>query len=103
MTITGALILFSVTWFMVFLCVLPTRQVSQAEAGQVVPGSAASAPVDPQIGRKARLTTLITLVLWLAMCALIFSEVISIRDTDVFHLLQRPSDLSPAALSGTNG
>lgn len=89
MTITGALILFSVTWFLVFLCILPMRQVSQAAAGQIVPGSAASAPVDPQIGRKARITTLITLILWLAMCGIIMSGWISIRDTDVFHLLKR--------------
>lgn len=89
MTITGALILFSVTWFMVFLCILPTRQVSQAAAGQVVPGSAASAPVDPQIGRKARITTIITLILWVLMCGIILSGWVSIRDTDVFHLLKR--------------
>ena len=90
MTITGALILFSVTWFMVFLCILPTRQISQIAAGEVVPGSASSAPVDPQIGRKAKLTTLITVILWLAMCGIILSGWISIRDTDVFNLLQRP-------------
>ncbi len=89
MTITGALILFSVTWFVVFLCILPMRQISQAEAGQIVPGSAASAPVDPQIGRKAWITTLITLILWLIMCGVILSGWISIRDTDVFHLLKR--------------
>ena len=89
MTITGALILFSVTWFLVFLCILPMRQVSQAAAGQIVPGSASSAPVDPQIGRKARITTLITVILWLAMCGVIMSGWISIRDTDVFHLLKR--------------
>lgn len=89
MTITGALVLFAVTWFMVFLCILPTRQVSQADAGEIVPGSARSAPVDPQIGRKARLTTWITLVLWAVMCGIILSGWISIRDTDVFNILGR--------------
>ncbi len=89
MTITGAIVLFSVTWFMVFLCILPTRQTSQAAAGQVVPGSAASAPVDAQIGRKAKLTTIITLVIWVLMCGIILSGWFSIRDTDVFHLIPR--------------
>ena len=89
MTITGALVLFAVTWFMVFLCILPTRQVSQADAGEIVPGSARSAPVDPQIGRKAKLTTWITLVLWAVMCGIILSGWISIRDTDVFNILGR--------------
>ena len=89
MTITGALILFSVTWFLVFLCILPMRQVSQIAAGEIVPGSASSAPVDPQIGRKVRVTTLITVVLWLSMCGVIMSGWISIRDTDVFNLIKR--------------
>ncbi len=89
MTITGALILFSVTWFVVFLCILPMRQTSQAAAGQIVLGSASSAPVDPQISRKAWITTLITLILWMIMCGVILSGWISIRDTDVFHLLKR--------------
>ena len=93
MTITGALVLFSVIWFMVFLCILPTRQVSQADAGDIVPGSARSAPVDPQIGRKAKLTTWITLVVWALLCAVIMSEVISIRDTDYFGLLNYFSGL----------
>ena len=88
MTITGALVLFSVIWFMVFLCVLPMRHRTQEEAGEIVPGSARSAPEDPQIGRKAKLTTIITLVLWAALCGVIWSEVISIRDTDYFQLLK---------------
>ena len=90
MTITGAIVLFSVTWFMVFLCILPTRQTSQAAAGEIVPGSAASAPTDPQIGRKAKLTTWITLVLWVLMCGVILSGWIGVEDTDIFHLLKRP-------------
>ena len=90
MTITGALILFSVTWFVVFLCILPTRQTSQTKAGTIVPGSASSAPIDPQIARKAKLTTWITLVLWLLMCGIILSGWISVEDTDIFHLLKRP-------------
>lgn len=92
MTITGAFVLFSVIWFMVFLCILPTRQVSQAEAGEIVPGSARSAPVDPQLGRKVRLTTWITILVWAVICAIILSEVISIRDTDYFQLLKWFSD-----------
>ena len=35
MTITGAIVLFSVTWFMVFFCVLPLRLVTQGDAGEV--------------------------------------------------------------------
>lgn len=97
MTLTGAIVLFSVIWFMVFLCILPTRQVSQEEAGEVTPGTVRSAPTDPQIGRKARLTTWITLVVWAALCLVIWSEVISIRDTDYFQLLKWFSDAEKGA------
>ena len=93
MTITGAIVLFSVTWFLVFLCILPTRQTSQAKAGTVVPGSAPSAPsapTDPQLARKAKLTTWITLILWALMCGIILSGWIGVEDTDIFHLLKRP-------------
>lgn len=89
MTITGAIVMFSVTWFLVFLCILPTRQVSQYSTGDIVPGSAKSAPTDPQIGRKARLTTVITLILWAIMCGIILSGRISVFDTDIFGLVPR--------------
>lgn len=89
MTIAGAIVMFSVTWFMVFLCILPTRQTSQSAAGEVVPGSAKSAPTDPQILRKAKLTTMITLVVWAIMCGIIMSGWISVYDTDVFGLVPR--------------
>ena len=48
MTITAALVLFAIIWFMVFFCVLPLRFQSQAEAGSVVPGTPASAPAGPR-------------------------------------------------------
>ena len=89
MTITGAFVLFSVTWFLVFLCILPTRQTSQFSTGDIVPGSAKSAPTDPQIGRKARLTTVITLILWAILCGIILSGRISVFDTDIFGLVPR--------------
>ncbi len=44
MTITAALIVFAITWFMVFFVVLPIRFTSQSEAGEVVPGTPQSAP-----------------------------------------------------------
>ena len=39
MTITAAIVLFSVVWFLVFFCVLPVQFRSQADAGQVTPGT----------------------------------------------------------------
>ena len=52
MTITASLILFAVTWFMVFFIILPLRVTSQAEAGHVEPGTPRSAPLGLCSGEK---------------------------------------------------
>ena len=87
MTITGAMVLLSVTWFMVFFCVLPVRFVSQAEAGAIVPGTPASAPSDPQLKRKFWITTWISLPIWAAICAVVLWGGLSVYNLDVFNVL----------------
>lgn len=82
MTITAALILFAVTWFMVFFVVLPIRFTAQADQGDVVPGTPKSAPADHLVGKKARITTLITLVVWIGLIWFITSGILSVRDID---------------------
>lgn len=84
MTITAALVLFAVIWFMVFFVVLPLRLVTQGEAGDVVPGTHRSAPADAQIGRKARITTLWASLLFIIIAGIIVSGVVSVRDIDWF-------------------
>jgi predicted secreted protein len=85
MTITAALVLFSVTWFMVFFIVLPLRFVSQDDAGEVVPGTPKSAPAGFVVARKAKITTVVALVVWAVLVAIILSGWISVRDFDVMH------------------
>jgi predicted secreted protein len=86
MTITAALVLFAVTWWMVFFCVLPMRYTSQGEAGEVEAGTPSSAPVNADIGRKAKLTTWIALVVFAVMYLVITQGSFSIDDVDVFGL-----------------
>ena len=86
MTITAALVLFSVTWFMVFFCVLPMRFKSQAQAGEVEPGTPRSALADAMIKPKAKLTTLISIVIFAVLYLLITSGRWGIADLDVFGL-----------------
>lgn len=83
MSITGAIVLFAVTWFMVFFIVLPIRFVSQGDAGEVVPGTPKGAPATHVVARKAKITTLIALVVWAVMAGVILSGVVSIRDIDM--------------------
>lgn len=87
MTITAAIVLFAVTWFMVFFCVLPLRFKSQAEEGAVTPGTPASAPEDPMLGKKARLTTVLAAVIFAGIYLLISSGLITRHNMDVFHIL----------------
>ena len=87
MTITAALVLFAVTWFMVFFCVLPFRFKSQAEEGSVTPGTPASAPHDPMIATKAKITTAIAAVIFAGLYVIITSGVITRDNMDVFHIL----------------
>ncbi|MGQ0567507.1 MAG: DUF1467 family protein [Gemmobacter sp.] len=90
MSITGAIVLFSVTWFLVFFIVLPLRLVTQGDAGDVVPGTPRAAPHGFVVARKARITTLITIVLWLVIAGVITSGWISIRDLDLFGRMSPP-------------
>jgi len=84
MTITAALVLFSVIWFMVFFIMLQIHTPSQAEVGNVVPGTPSSAPADAQIGRKALRTTLIAAVLFAIIAGVILSGWITVADLDFF-------------------
>lgn len=52
MAITSAIVLFAVIWFMLLLIALPMRMKSQEQDGNVVPGTPASAPINPMIGKK---------------------------------------------------
>jgi len=71
MSITSAFVLYCVTWWMVFYMVNPLWQRSQHEDGHVVPGTPASAPVDPMLKKKAIVTTLVAT----GVFALIFSTI----------------------------
>lgn len=82
MTITAAFVLFSVIWFVALLVALPIGLTTQGEAGEVVPGTPASAPVDARMRKKLLWVTLVTLALWSAVCAVILWGGISVRDLD---------------------
>lgn len=85
MSITGGIILYAVTWFMVFFCVLPVRFVSQADTGEVVPGTHLSAPSNVNdLGRKAQITSGIAAVIWAIAAYIILAKLITIEDLDVF-------------------
>jgi predicted secreted protein len=82
MNITSAIVLFSVIWFMVFFIVLPLRLTTQGDAGDVVPGTPKSAPLNEVVGRKAKITTVAAIIIWAILAAIILSGAITVRDID---------------------
>ena len=93
MAITSALVLLAVIWFVVLFVVLPLRLTTQGDVGRVVPGTHASSPEGLKLRRKFLVTTFAALVLWAAVCAVIVSGVITVRDIDVFNRMDPPGSV----------
>lgn len=87
MNITGGIVLFAVIWFMVFFIALQIRPKSQADAGDVVPGTPASAPAEVHMKRKVVATTMIAIILWSVIASIILSGAVTLRDIDWFGKL----------------
>lgn len=88
MTLTGAIVLFATLWFLIFFMVLPVRMVTQQDQGDVTPGTPQGAPAGYVVGRKAKITTAITIVVWAILSGIIMSEVITIEDIDFMGVLK---------------
>ncbi|MEM9249412.1 MAG: DUF1467 family protein [Pseudomonadota bacterium] len=84
MQVTSALVLLAVIWFTVLFVVLPMNIRTQGEAGDVVPGTPKSAPSDPQLKRKAKLITWISLPIWAIACVIIVTGTITVDDFDLY-------------------
>jgi predicted secreted protein len=90
MAITSALVLFAVIWFMTLFIVLPLRLETQADVGKVARGTPSSAPVNPQLKKRALIVTAITVVVWSIIMAVILSGVITVEDFDWFDHFTPP-------------
>ncbi len=88
MTITAALVLFAVIWFLTLLIVLPVRIKTQGDLDDIVPGTHAGAPEVHHMKKKLWITTGITFVLWAIIAGVIISGLISVRDFDWLNQLE---------------
>lgn len=90
MGIVSALVLYAVIWFMVLFVVLPIRLETQGDRGEIVPGTHAGAPANLNLRRKFRIVTLVSLVVWGIIAAVIWSGLITIRDIDFMDRMRPP-------------
>lgn len=90
MTITGAIVLLAVIWFMTLYISLPIGMKSQGDVGQVEPGTPASAPSEFHLRRKLWRVTLISVPIWAVVASVIAFGGIRVSEIDFF------SDISPA-------
>lgn len=84
MAITSALVLYAVLWFLTLLIVIPIRLKTQGDVGQIVPGTHAGAPHEPQMKKRILITTGVAFVLWAIIAFVISSGMLTVRDIDWF-------------------
>jgi predicted secreted protein len=81
MTIALSLGLFFVIWWTLLFAVLPFGVRTQAEAGDIVPGTPASAPVLPRLKRVVLINTVLSMVVFAIAYVAIQSNVLDLDPT----------------------
>ncbi|MDT1062913.1 DUF1467 family protein [Paracoccus sp. CPCC 101403] len=84
MNLTGGIVLYTILWFLVLFVLLPIGQQSQAEAGEVTPGTPAGAPHEPKLKKKMLLATVIAGVIWAVPAYIILGGVITRADIEAW-------------------
>ena len=84
MSVTSALVLYAVIWWMVFLISLPVKVKTQGDLGAIEPGTHAGAPQEHHLKRKALITTAVGAVLWGIIAGIILSGWITLDDLNFF-------------------
>lgn len=97
MSIISALVLLAITWFMVLFVMLPIGLRTQGDEGEVVPGTHAGAPANLRLKRKLAWVTAISFAIWVVLCAIILSGVVTLSDFDLYRIL------GPGASGGGTG
>ncbi|MGE3770759.1 MAG: DUF1467 family protein [Bdellovibrionales bacterium] len=77
MTWFSGAVVFIIVWWVVIFTILP---LGVRRNDRSVPGTDAGAPQTPDLGRKFAITTVITVVIWLVIYAVVESDIVSFRE-----------------------
>ena len=81
--------MYFVIWWICLFAVLPLKVRTQGEAGEVVPGTPASAPARPQLAIKAGITTVVAGLVLAAIVGVLNSG-LSLDDIPFFPKFATP-------------
>ena len=80
MSVTTAIAIFFLIWWVTLFAVLPWGIRSQQESGEVVPGTDPGAPLVPRLGRKLVWTTLVTCVVFGVLYVIYTDRLVTLND-----------------------
>ncbi len=83
MSLTFAVAIYFIVWWITLFAVLPFNVRTQDEAGTIVPGTPESAPAEPKLLRIVVINTIIASLVFAVVLSIILYEWI---DLDVFQL-----------------
>ena len=85
MSITAAIVLYVVIWFVTMFVVLPIGLRTQGDDGEIVPGTHAGAPSNFRLKRTLVIVTIVGTIVWAIVAGIIVSGWITIEDIDWFN------------------
>ena len=81
MGITGSIIIYVLIWWIIFFSVLPVGiQSNKEKFKEKIEGVDPGAPINPKIGKKFLITTLITSIIFIVIYYLVEFNLLNLRE-----------------------
>ena len=81
MGITGSIIVYVLIWWMIFFSVLPVGiQSNKEKFKERIDGLDPGAPINPRIGKKFLITTIITSIIFIVIYYLVKFDLLNLRE-----------------------
>ena len=81
MGITGSIIVYVLIWWIIFFSVLPLGIKSNKEKfKETIEGIDPGAPINPRIGKKFLITTIITSIIFIVIYYLVKFDILNLRE-----------------------